>query len=83
MKITHIAAAAGLVVAALGVSTSANAQDWRGDRDHREYRGDYRGHDRHDGRGYDRDRGRHYGWDRHHRRCWTEWRHHHRVRVCR
>jgi hypothetical protein len=30
------------------------------------------------------DRGRHYGWshgNRHH--CWTEWRHHHRVRICR
>lgn len=46
----------------------------------------YRDHDRR----WDRDR--HRGWDRrryYHRRyhsrrvCWTEWRHHHRVTVCR
>jgi len=48
-------------------------------------------HDRHEG--WRNDRGHHYGWDngrhgrkhwkRHHQRCWTEWRHHRRVRVCR
>ena len=25
---------------------------------------------------------RHHGWNNRHRRCWTTWRHHHRVRVC-
>jgi hypothetical protein len=74
MKIFQIAAAAGLVIASLGVSTAADAQ-YRGDRDGRpgwnHGRGDHRGDRR--------------GWrgDRHHQRCWTEWRHHHRVRICR
>lgn len=25
---------------------------------------------------------RHHGWNNRHQRCWTTWRHHHRVRVC-
>jgi Ni/Co efflux regulator RcnB len=27
--------------------------------------------------------GKHHGWNNRHRRCWTEWRHHHKVRRCR
>lgn len=78
MKIKHLIAA-GLMVAGLGVTTAASAQDYRGDRyEHRGDRRDYRD----DHRGYDRGRG--YGWNRHHRtHCYTTWRHHHRVRVCR
>jgi len=77
MKIRNILAAAGLAVAALGASTGATAQTYNGgdrhyDRDDRDHRNDRRD-----------DRGRHYGWDRHHQRCWVEWRHHHRVRICR
>lgn len=79
MKITHILAAAGLAITALGAAAPASAQNWR------DHRGDDRGrYDRHD------DRGRHNGWDRgrghgwnHGPRCHTEWRHHHRVRICR
>ena len=89
---TKIAAALGLMVAGLGVSTSASAQYYggRGDtydhRDDRRYdrrddwrdgRRDWRG----DHRGYGYDRGRRYGWGNN-RRCHTEWRHHRRVTVC-
>ena len=81
MRMFHLAAAAGLVVAALGVGSSADA------RDHRDYRGNGAWHDqgRHDGYGHRRYDDRR--WNGHgrrwHQRCWTEWRHHHRVRVCR
>lgn len=69
MKLVRMFAAAGLVVASLGVSTVADAQ--------RHDRYDHRGHDR-----WDRhDRGRHNGWNNH-RRCRTEWHHHHRVNRC-
>lgn len=75
MKLAKIIAAAGLTVAAVTMSTSASAQDWRHNR----------GNDRHHGwdRGNHRgwDNGRHHGWNNH-RVCRTEWRHHHRVRVC-
>jgi len=67
MKVFQFAAAAGLIIASLGVSTAADAQ-YRGDRpgwDHG--RGDHRG----------------WRDGRRHPRCWTEWRHHHRVRICR
>ena len=84
MNILKTIAAAGLLLSTATIATSADAQDYRhgGDR--------YGHHDRDRGRGWDRgwDRGRHYGWDRgrgwggYHRRCWTEWRWHHRVRVC-
>jgi hypothetical protein len=94
MKMPRLFVAAGLVVAALGVSTSANAQRYDNNPqiDQRDHSGDRRdnGANRRDdnGRRYDNarrdyrgDRGRRYGWN--HRRCWTEWRHHHRVRRCR
>lgn len=81
MTISRIIAAAGLLAAAICASASADAQRYGGDRDRGRYeqrdnRGD-RGH--HYGRN---DRGRHYGRDRQ-QRCRTEWRHHHRVRICR
>lgn len=81
MNITKIIAAAGLLAVALGASTGAEAQRYNGDRDHGRYeQRDNRG-DR--GQHYGRhDRGNHYGRDRH-QRCRTEWRHHHRVRICR
>ncbi|MEP7008217.1 MAG: hypothetical protein ABI810_19720, partial [Sphingomonas bacterium] len=91
----HIFAATGLVVAAMTASTSAEAQRWHGDggrgwHDDRGWHGDrgWRGD-----RGWHGDRGyrgyRHrpywrradYGWR--YPRCWTEWRRHHRVRICR
>ncbi|MDB5709713.1 MAG: hypothetical protein JWL96_1783 [Sphingomonas bacterium] len=84
MNILKTIAAAGLLLSTATIATSADAQDYR-------YGGDrYGHHDRDRDRGWDRgnDRGRHYGWDRGrgwgggHRRCWTEWRWHHRVRVC-
>ncbi|GAA0295654.1 hypothetical protein GCM10009087_01750 [Sphingomonas oligophenolica] len=95
MKISHIFAATGLMVAAMTASTSATAQEWRGD--HGRWHHDYdRGWDR--GWDHGRDRGWHdrrywhgprwrparyhgYGWRYPH--CWTEWRWHHRVRICR
>jgi len=98
MKILKTIAAAGLLLSTATIATSANAQDYRyGDRygryDHdrgRDYDRDDRGRDHGwDRRHYGWDRGRHYGWDRgrrygwiNYRRCWTEWRWHHRVRVC-
>lgn len=76
MKLTHLIAA-GLMVAGLGVSTAASAQDYRGDGPRYDHRYDDRG-DRRDWR----DRGHYYGGDRHRPRCHTEWRHHRRVTVC-
>ncbi len=77
MKIRNIIAAAGLVVAALGTSGAAQAQPYHGEG----RRGDYNRPGWHDN-------GRHRGWENRRggnggRHCWTEWRHHHRVRVCR
>ena len=100
MKLSHIAAAAGLFIASLGVAGTADAQPYHGDRGHSGYHhddrgdrwdGDHRGHgnrgwdgDRrgHGDRGWHGNRGWHdnRGWQRH---CRTEWRHHHRVRICR
>lgn len=75
MKITHLIAA-GLAVATLGIGSAATAQDYRQGYDQRDHRGDRR-----DDRRYDRrDDRRHYD---HRPRCHTEWRHHHRVRICR
>lgn len=34
------------------------------------------------GHGQGWNHGGHHGWNRGHRRCRTEWRHHHRVRRC-
>lgn len=90
MKISHMFAAVGLAVAALGAGTAANAQNYYSDRGHSDYRDhDSRRYDRYDHHvrydRYDHDR-RSFG--RHHRsyryeRCHTEWHHHHRVEVCR
>lgn len=84
MKLAKIIAAAGLTVAAVTMSTSASAQDWRHDRGyhHGWDRGHHRGWDNH--RGWDRGYGwnRHARWNRYHRVCRTEWHHHHPVRVC-
>lgn len=88
MKFAHILAAASLI-AGIGVSTAASAQDYRGDRhdrryddrrgDHRDWRGDRRGSDRR----YDRYHGRRAGWNNHGRNCRTEWRNHRRIEICR
>jgi len=92
MKSLKIAAAVGLMVAGVGVSTSADAQrydhgdrrDWRGGhhdgRDWRDGRRGYYGHDR--GYGYGRSG---YGYNRgwHGRRdCRTTYRYHRPVTVC-
>ncbi|MBO9377738.1 hypothetical protein GG804_13265 [Sphingomonas histidinilytica] len=86
-----IFAAIGLAVAAFGMSGTAEARDrwddrrWSHDRhwdNDRHWNGDRRWHrDRHWDRRWHRDA----RWDRRHhgRRCWTEWRWNHRVRVCR
>lgn len=87
MKLTHLIAA-GLMIAGLGVSsTAASAQGPRDDRRF-EQRGD-RGDRRIDHRGDRGDRNwrGHRGnrgprWNNH-RRCRTEWRHHRRVQICR
>lgn len=97
MKIAHILAAASLI-AGIGISTTASAQDYRGDRgrydhryddrrgDHRDWRGDRRGGDRYYGRdryyGGDRYHGRH-GYNNRGRHCRTDWRNHRRVQICR
>ena len=84
MKIRNALAAVGLLVSAVTVAGTAQAQDYRGyrhghdRRDYREYR-DYR-HDH--GGHYGWDRGRRYGYGGYHR-CWVEYRHHRRYRVCR
>ncbi|MEG3175688.1 hypothetical protein U1872_05565 [Sphingomonas sp. RB3P16] len=80
MKLTHLIAA-GLMIAGIGVSsTAASAQGRHDDRryEQRDHRGD-RGW--HGDRRYN-DRGRHRGWNNH-RRCRTEWRHHRRMTICR
>lgn len=94
MKITTMFAAAGLVVASMGVSTTAMAQNRDhgrdGYRDGDRGRDGYRDRDRYRDRDGYRDRGRHYGndrrhngWGRHRTHCRTIWRYGHRVRVCR
>ena len=87
MKMSHIAAAAGLFITSLGFSGAAEARPYNDSRYHDGYR-DHRNHrvDRHRGdRGHyrgNRGRGRAYAY-RVHPRCWTEWRHHRAIRVCR
>jgi hypothetical protein len=89
MKISHIAAAAGLFIATLGVGSAAEARPYNDSPYHDGYR-DYRGHrdhrwDRHRGdrRGYYRGyRGRAYAYGGR-PRCWTEWHRHRAVRICR
>jgi hypothetical protein len=79
MKLAKILAAAGLTVAAVTMSTSADAQNWRDRGHHRGYDNWDRGHHR----GYNNwNRGHRYGWNRHHRDCRVVWRHHRRVTVC-
>ena len=82
MKITRLLATAGLVVASLGISTVAGAQNYGGGDRHDERRDDRDGRGRD---GYRHDNGNHYGQDRGrgHRRCHTEYRHHHRITRCR
>lgn len=89
MKLTHLFAAATMI-AGLGISTAASAQDYRQDgrydrHDDRRY--DNGGDRRDDRRDYRDDRrhydnGTRYGGNRHARRCHTEYRHHRRVTVC-
>ncbi len=83
MRILKIMAAAGLALSALTMGTAVQAHDY----DHGRYGGEYRNH-----RDYRYDQSRHYGWQRgygyrsgwrDHRRCWTEWRHHRRITICR
>ncbi|KQX18132.1 MULTISPECIES: hypothetical protein [unclassified Sphingomonas] len=70
MKILNILTAAALGIAAVGASTAANAEPRHNNWNN--------GH-------HQKWNGNHKRWDkRHHRvRCHTEWRHHHKVRVCR
>ncbi|RZF63994.1 hypothetical protein EWE75_13525 [Sphingomonas populi] len=96
MKSFKIAAALGLMVAGLGITTSASAQDYGRDHrgydhrdDRRDYRGDHRGFrgDRRDWHGerrgyYGGNRGYGNGWGHGGRDCRTTWRHHRRVTVC-
>lgn len=81
MRMSRIAAAAGLFIAALGLGGAADARHYDA-RDGRHYgwNDHHRGRGYYGPRGYDRPRGYAY---RHHPCCWTEWRHHHRIRVCR
>lgn len=74
MKLSRMFAAASLVIASLGVSVAADAQQGR---DHRP------GVSRHDNGRHNvrNNRKRHHVNNR--RRCHTEWRHHRRIRVCR
>ncbi len=76
MKIANIFVAAGLAVSALGVATAADARDWNNN-------GRPDSVDRHHQQDRRWDNGNHRGWNKHHVRCHTEWRHHHRVRICR
>lgn len=84
MNILKTIAAAGLLLSTATIATSANAQDYHHDRGHHYGwdRGRHNGWDRgggwNNGYGWHRT---HYGWGGH-RRCWTEWRWHRRVRVC-
>ncbi len=74
MKISHLIAAATLAVTALGAGTAANAQPRDGWRDGQRHEQRY---DRH------HQQRRWQGYNGHRRHCWTEWRHHRKVRVCR
>lgn len=81
MKILKISLALAMVASSIGVVATAEAHP-RGDR----HRYEQRHYDRHyrDHRRYERPR--HWSDRRYrgnHRRCWTEWRHHRKVRVCR
>lgn len=78
MKILKISLALAMVASGLGMSVTADAHP-RGDRHRYEQRHHYRDYRRYD-------RPRHWSdrrYRNHHRRCWTEWRRHRQVRVCR
>ena len=93
MKIAHILAATGLAVASLTASTSADAQNWRGGHGGHSNQGWHGNGGWHGGgrggwgRGYRYGYGYrphwrgvgYYGW---YPRCWLEWHHGYRVRVC-
>ena len=84
MKIVTMMAALGLAVAVVPLGAAAEARPYRGD--HRAWnydRGWDHGRGWHDGRRYGPGWGRGHAYGRIHHRCWTEWRYHHRVRVCR
>ncbi|WP_213979476.1 hypothetical protein [Sphingomonas sp. dw_22] len=78
--LTRIIAAAGIAVATIAAAAPAEAQRYRGDRHEQRYDRHDRGHHRGYNRGWDR---RYAYRGRYHRHCWVEWRHHHRVRICR
>jgi hypothetical protein len=91
MKLKALFAAAGIAVAALGVTAPAQAHDGRyygyDDRGYHD-RGDYDRWDRRDWRDERRHWKKHhwraqhrYGWNDG-RRCWREWHHGDRVRIC-
>ncbi|RZM02412.1 MAG: hypothetical protein EOP68_21130 [Sphingomonas sp.] len=83
MSLRNLAAALGLVIATVGAGSAADAQPDRRDGYHRDGQDRrYNDNGRHRGWNNDRGRGRGHGWNNQ-RRCWTEWRHHRRVRVCR
>jgi Ni/Co efflux regulator RcnB len=87
MKMFKFVAAAGLALATVVSIAPAQAQSRHDRGDRHEQR--YERHDRND-RHNRWDRGHNRGWDhnrsyrgRHHRNCWSEWRHHRRVTICR
>lgn len=86
MKIMQMLAVAGLFGASVVASTTAaEAKDHGRNYSYEVDRGrgnHERNYERYDGR---HDNGNHYGWrnGRGHQRCYTQWRHHRAVRVCR
>ncbi|MCZ4342192.1 hypothetical protein O4H52_11275 [Sphingomonadaceae bacterium G21617-S1] len=87
MKFKTIFAAIGLAVATMGVTGAAEARDRWDDRrwEHQDRRWDHQDRRWHHDRRWDRDRHGHRDrhWGRHRVRCWAEWHHHRKVRVCR
>lgn len=82
MKLSAILAATALI-ATLGFSTAASAQDYR--RDARYEQGDRRNdraYHRSDYRDYRHGNRQRHGVNRHSRNCHAEYRHHRRVTVC-
>jgi len=96
MKILNIVAAVALALSAAGASTAATPASHSKQREWNDL--DRAGPHGPDYAQRDRDRragmagrqwasahprhGKHKGWNKHHR-CHTEWRHHHKVRICR
>jgi hypothetical protein len=88
MKLLKLTMALAMAASGLSVAASAEAHPdrHRYERrwDHRDYRDHRRYERRPDYRRYDRPRYRSaWRYRDNHRRCWTEWRHHQRVRICR